>query len=129
MPNAPATTAAYFAQLPNDRETGLLALRALMFGIWPHLFEDMGYGMPTYHLDGQPLFALASHKHHMVFYVIPYDLLQAFKHELLLHNCGKSCIRLKHTTPDALFLIERIVRYIGATHADSRVSLKPMLRT
>ena len=61
----------YFEQLPSDRQMSLARIRQIIRKQWPKAKEDMAYGMPTYHLGGQPVFALASQKNHITFYVMP----------------------------------------------------------
>lgn len=119
-----STALAYFESLPAERQIPMASMRRLIKRHWPKAKEDMAYGMPTYHLSGQPVFAMASQKNHMTFYVIPYELLSAFKHDLRTRNCGKSCIRFRHIGEEDLDLIERIVKYIGTTFDSSAAHLK-----
>lgn len=120
-----ATTAHdYFEQLSAERQPPLARIRQLIRKHWPKAKEDMAYGMPTYHLSGQPVFALASQKNHITFYVMPYDLLNAFKHDLRTRNCGKSCIRFKRLEEEDVELIERIVKYVGTTYTGEAPKLK-----
>lgn len=121
-------TSSYFLQLSPERREALERIKACIVRLWPAVKEDMAYGMPTYSLDGRPLFALASQKHFVVFYAIPYDLLDAFKHELVMYNRGKSCIRFRQVDEAGLALLDRVVRFIGATHPESRLRLKPMVK-
>jgi uncharacterized protein YdhG (YjbR/CyaY superfamily) len=114
----------YFEQLPSDRQFPMARMRQLVRKHWPKAKEDMAYGMPTYHLGGQPVFALASQKNHITFYVMPYDLLSAFKHDLRTRNCGKSCIRFKRLEEEDVDLIERIVKYVGTTYTGEAPKLK-----
>jgi uncharacterized protein YdhG (YjbR/CyaY superfamily) len=93
-----ATVPDYLAQLPDDRRMALDAIRTTLLRIWPALKEDMAYGMPTFHLDGHALAALASQKSFMAVYIMPYDLLVAFKNELKLYDTGRSCIRFTRLT-------------------------------
>lgn len=115
----------YFERLPEDRREALGALRSRIRHVWPDAVEDHSYGMPTYHLKGQPLFALASQKHFMVLYVLPYDLLDAFKNDLKVHDCGKSCIRFKRLDPVLFDLFDRIIKYTGSQLHLSRVTARP----
>lgn len=115
---------AYFESLPSERQLPMAHLRQLIKRHWPKVKEDMAYGMPTYHLGGQPVFALASQKNHLTFYVIPYELLSAFKHDLRTRNCGKSCIRFRHLEEEDMDLVERIVKYVGTTFSNSASQLK-----
>jgi uncharacterized protein YdhG (YjbR/CyaY superfamily) len=124
MPLSPATAHDYFELLPADRQQPMVRLRQLVRKYWPKAKEDMAYGMPTYHLEGQPVFALASQKHHMTFYVMPYDLLSAFKHDLRTRNCGKSCIRFRRLEEEDVELVERIIKYVGTTFAGGAPKLK-----
>jgi uncharacterized protein YdhG (YjbR/CyaY superfamily) len=114
----------YFEQLPSDRQMPLARIRQIIRKQWPKAKEDMAYGMPTYHMGGQPVFALASQKNHITFYVMPYDLLSAFKHDLRTRNCGKSCIRFKRLEEGDIDLLERIIMYVGTTYAGEAPKLK-----
>lgn len=102
----------------------MVRIRQLVLKHWPKAKEDMAYGMPTYHMSGQPVFALASQKNHITFYVMPYDLLNAFKHDLRTRNCGKSCIRFRRLEEEDVDLIERIIKYVGTTFTGEAPKLK-----
>ena len=118
------TSHEYFEQLTAERQLPLARIRQLIRKYWPKAKEDMSYGMPTYHLSGQPVFALASQKNHITFYVMPYDLLNAFKHDLRTRNCGKSCIRFKRLEEADIDLLARIVMYVGTTYTGEAPKLK-----
>lgn len=79
----------------------------------------MALNMPTYHLNGAPFCALASQKHYMAIYVLPYDLLDVFRLELLMHDRGRSCIRFKQLSPELTDLLDRMVKYIGTRFEES----------
>jgi hypothetical protein len=49
----------------------------------------------------------------MALYVMPYDLLVAFKNDLKVHDTGKSCIRFKRLDSGILDLFDRIIKYTG----------------
>ena len=110
----------YLESLPEDRHQALSTLRKPIKRIWPGIVEDMTYGMPTYMLDGHALCAIAAQKHFMALYIMPYDLLRAFKNDLLVHDCGKSCIRFKRLEPETLDLFDRILKYTGSQMALSK---------
>lgn len=118
----------YFEALPSERLAPMSRIRHIIRAQWPKAKEDMAYGMPTYHLGGQPLFALASQKGHVTFYVVPYDLLAAFKHDLRTRNCGKSCIRFRRVEDADLDLLERIVKYVGTTYKAGSPQLRVFAR-
>lgn len=115
----------YLAQLPADRREALGVVRDLVRRIWPGIEEDMSYSMPTFHLDGHALCALASQKSFMALYIMPYDLLIAFKNELKLHDTGRSCIRFKRLSPELLDLLDRVLKYTGTRLPESKHLDKP----
>lgn len=111
----------YFQQVGEARRASVLVLRDLIRSIWPKVVEDLSMGMPTYHLDGRPVFALADQKNYLCLYVLPYDLLDAFRNDLKAYNHGRSCIRFRKVDDAALDLCERAIRFVGAMHATSQV--------
>lgn len=115
----------YLDALPEDRSTPLTTIRELIHQIWPGITEDLSFGMPTFHLEGHPLCAMASQKHFMALYIMHYDLLRAFKHDLLLHDRGKSCIRFKRLEPATLLLFDKIIKYVGSQKHTSVYYGKP----
>ena len=115
----------YYGSLPGERRDALLAIRKLIRRTWPAATEDMAYGMPTFHLDGSPLFAIASQKHFMALYIMPYDLLDAFKNDLKVYDRGKSCIRFKRLEAPTFDLFDRIIKYVGNQHALSTSMARP----
>jgi uncharacterized protein YdhG (YjbR/CyaY superfamily) len=111
----------YFDQVEPLRQVQLLALRERIRRIWPKVKEDLAHGMPTYHLDGHPVFALANQKNYLCLYVLPHDLLDAFRNELKAYNHGRSSIRFRRIDEDAMDLCDRIVRYVGAMRSESKL--------
>lgn len=111
----------YFELLDPERREPLLRLRKLILGIWPGIVEDMDRDTPTYHLNGRTLCALANQKHFMALYIIPHDLLNAFKKDLLVFDRGRSCIRFKRLEPGTLDLFDRIIKYTGSQMHESQL--------
>lgn len=111
----------YFEQLEPDRRTPLLLLRKMIRSIWPDIVEDMDREMPTYHLNGRTLCALANQKSFMVLYILPYDLLNAFKKDLLIYDRGRTCIRFKRLETETLDLFDRIIKYTGSQMDESKL--------
>lgn len=89
--------------------------------IWPDIVEDMDREMPTYHLNGRTLCALANQKSFMVLYILPYDLLNAFKKDLLIYDRGRTCIRFKRLETETLDLFDRIIKYTGSQMDESKL--------
>ncbi|MEO8588892.1 MAG: DUF1801 domain-containing protein [Flavobacteriales bacterium] len=125
MKTAALTTRDYYNELASDRQEALGTVRKLIKRIWPAITEDMSLGMPTFHLEGQALCAVASQKHFMALYIMPYDLLDAFKNDLRIYDRGKSCIRFKHLEPSTVDLFDRIIKYTGSQIGLSRLVDKP----
>lgn len=113
MPNTLTAVHAYFAAQPAERQLMLAQVRSIIRDQWPKAKEDMALDMPTYHLGGGPVFALANQKNHITFHVLERPLLNAFKHDLRTRNCGKGCIRFRRLEPADVELLERLVKYIG----------------
>lgn len=112
----------YFDQLEPERREPLLRLRKLILSTWPRIVEDMDREMPTYHLEGRTLCALANQKHFMALYIIPHDLLDAFRKDLLIYDRGRTCIRFKRLEADTLDLFDRIIKYTGSQMHESRLA-------
>jgi len=112
---------AYFAELSAERREPLMQLRKLILATWPTMTEDMDRDMPTYNMKGHPLFALSSQKHFMALYVMPHDLLHAFKKDLLIYDRGLSCIRFKRLEPSTVDLFDRIIKYVGNQWRESEL--------
>ena len=121
MKHAGITANEYFARLDIDRREPLQRLRELIKRIWPGIKEDMDLDMPTYHLNDHALCAIASQKHFMALYVMPYDLLSAFRKDLLIYDKGRSCIRFKRLEPETLDLFDRIIKYTGSQLEESEL--------
>ena len=110
----------YRLKHPSERQEALDRIREMLLSQGAELNETLQYGMPTYSQDGEVLFAFASQKHHLAFYVCHYDLLEAFKDELSKYDCGKSCIRFKKLNEDLLILLESIVNHTLKTSQQSQ---------
>lgn len=119
MKPSKVTVDAYFNALEEERRETLQRVRGLIHAAWPRIVEDMALGIPTYHLDGEPLCSLAAQKHFMALYIMPYDLLNAFTTDLKVHDTGRSCIRFKRLDDRTTLLFDRIIKYCGTQLATS----------
>ncbi|MBK6832431.1 MAG: hypothetical protein IPG92_17605 [Flavobacteriales bacterium] len=61
----------------------------------------------------------------MALYVMPYDLLDAFKNDLKVYDRGKSCIRFKRLEAPTFDLFDRIIKYVGNQQALSKSMARP----
>jgi uncharacterized protein YdhG (YjbR/CyaY superfamily) len=125
IPSLAMNVTTYLNDLPDDRRNALLIVRELILAIWPQAREELVNNMPTYHLDGLQLCALANQKHFMVLYIAPYDLLTPFKNELKKYNCGRTCIRFREITGELLDLFDRVVKYTGSQLPTSQLARRP----
>ena len=110
----------YFDRVDGHRCEDLKAVRHMIKRVWPKIKEDLEYGMPTYHLDGHTFCALACQKSYMALYVMPHDLLHAFKMDLRTHDHGRSCIRFRRLDQEMSDLLERVIKYTGSRFTESR---------
>ncbi|MEL6256434.1 MAG: DUF1801 domain-containing protein [Bacteroidota bacterium] len=110
----------YIENLAEDRKS---AINAICDRLMKHLPEgsriNMDYRMPTFIVDEYILFALASQKHHMALYVMPFDLLDDVKEELTHFDVGKSCIRFRKLTDVRMNALNRIIQYVLANQDQS----------
>lgn len=114
------SVASYLDDLAEDRKSALNAIRERIYELLPDdARENMDYKMPTFIVDEHILFALASQKHHMALYVMPFDLLKDLKEELSLFDMGKSCIRFSKLTEERLEALTSIIQYVVANQDQS----------
>ncbi|WP_243291546.1 DUF1801 domain-containing protein [Bacillus sp. FJAT-47783] len=99
----------YLAQLPKERMDALQKLRNMIHEHVPNVEETIKYKMPTFELNGKPIFSIASQKQYVSFYVMDISLLDPFRHELKTFNLGKSCIRFKKESEIPFHIIENII--------------------
>lgn len=111
--------AAYIDTCPPERGEALRKVRKIIERAWPGAVADMSAGMPTYHLNGHAFCAFADRKHFMVLHLVHYDLLKVFRHELMLFDHGRSCIRFTQASPQVLDMLDRVVKYCGNQMATS----------
>jgi uncharacterized protein YdhG (YjbR/CyaY superfamily) len=95
MTSKAKTVPAYLKSLPADRRKALAAIRALARRTRPRLIEGMTYGMPTYFVGGQPVFAFASQAHYMSLYLCDPVVMREIKPRLGKLSCGKGCVRFR----------------------------------
>ena len=95
MQSKASTVAEYLQELPEERRKPLAKLRAMIRKVAPRAKESMRYGMIHYDQHGD-LFGLASQKNYMALYVCcKIDVVEQYKPNLGVTNCGKGCVRFK----------------------------------
>ncbi|MEM6801685.1 MAG: DUF1801 domain-containing protein [Bacteroidota bacterium] len=110
----------YIENLPEDRKSAINSIRDRLMHHLPEGSRiNMDYRMPTFIVDEHILFALASQKHHMALYVMPFDLLADVKDELIHFDMGKSCIRFRKLTGERMDSLDKIIQYVVANQKQS----------
>ena len=115
-----ATVENYLDLLSAERREMFDRLRWAIFRNCPNAEEELAGGMPAYRLHDHPFLSIADRKNYVALYIVPHDLLNAFKTELRQYDHGRSCIRFKKLDPGFFDLLERIIRYTGGQLSTSR---------
>ncbi len=121
MKSEAKTAAAYLRDLPRERKAAISRLRTLVRKALPAAKETMQYGMPTYFLGAEPVFALASQKGYMALYVCDTGVVRKWKKKLGRVDCGKSCIRFRDIESLELDVVRSILEE-AAERAAARAS-------
>jgi uncharacterized protein YdhG (YjbR/CyaY superfamily) len=99
----------YIANFPVDVQKKLEQVRAAIRKAAPAAEETIGYGMPTYKLNGN-LVHFAAWKHHIGFYATP-NGNEAFKEDLSGYKQSKGAVQFPLDGPMPATLIARIVKF------------------
>ncbi|MBT5531099.1 MAG: DUF1801 domain-containing protein [Bacteroidetes bacterium] len=111
----------YILNQPLDRGEILHRLRSELFAVFPDLTESMKYNMPTYGLNGKVLFAMASKKNYLSFYVMYNDLMEIkFKEQIQKYKPGKSCLRFTKLNDSDMAFFKELIHYCGTYYKESR---------
>lgn len=100
---------AYIASFPPEIQKLLQAMRTVISEAVPDAEEKIGYGIPTFTLNGN-LVHYAAFKNHIGFYPAPRGL-EAFKDELSGYKGAKGSVQFPFDQPLPLDLVARITRY------------------
>lgn len=107
----PATVEEYFATFTD--ETALAAMKAVRAAIRdtaPAAVESIGYGIPTYKVNGKAVVHFGGFKTHVGFYATPTGHAE-FSEELSRYKQGKGSVQFPLSEPMPLELIKRIVQF------------------
>lgn len=110
--STPNTIDDYIANFPEDVQTILQEIRAVIRQAAPDAEEAISYQMPTFKLNGN-LVHFAAFKNHIGFYPVPSGL-EAFKEELSVYKGGKGSVQFPLDKPMPLDLIGKIVKFRAA---------------
>jgi len=99
----------YIANFPKETQKLLQQIRRTIRKAAPEADEKIGYGIPTFTLNGN-LVHFAGYKNHIGFYPAPQGL-EAFKEELSHYKGAKGSVQFPLDQPLPLELITRMVKY------------------
>lgn len=125
--NPPNTVDDYLAGIPEPFRNALEHLRAIIREEAPDAVETIGYGIPTYKLDGN-LVHFAAFKNHMSFFPGSTTHTEALKEELTGFKLAKGTIQFTLGKPLPDDLVRRIIRLRIAENraqAAARKAAKP----
>ncbi len=105
----PATIDEYIANFPADIQKILQDVREAIHSEAPDAGEKIGYGIPTFTLNGN-LIHFAAFKNHIGLYPTP-NGLEEFKEELSGYKGAKGSVQFPLDKPMPLDLIKRITRF------------------
>lgn len=107
--NNPTTIDEYIADFPKDIQKLLEQVRTTIKKAAPDAKEKIGYGIPTFTLNGN-LVHFGGYQNHIGFYATP-NGHEAFKKELSVYKQGKGSVQFPIDEPLPLDLISRIVKF------------------
>ena len=99
----------YIASFPSETQEKLEKIRAVIHSAAPDATEAISYGMPTFKLNGN-LIHFAAFKEHLGIYPGP-EAIEVFKQALAKFETSKGAIRIPHTMPLPVQLIQKITEY------------------
>ena len=105
----PTSIDEYIAQCPEDVQSILKKIRAVIKESAPEATERISYRMPTFYLRGN-LVHFAAHSHHIGFYPTPSGI-EAFKEELSVYESSKGAVQFPLDKSMPYELISKIVKY------------------
>ncbi|MEO6733762.1 MAG: DUF1801 domain-containing protein [Ferruginibacter sp.] len=125
--NSPTNIDQYIAGFPKHMQDILERLRTTIKKAAPDAEEKIGYGIPTFFLNGN-LVHFGGYKNHIGFYPAPSGI-EAFKKELSVFEGAKGSIKFPIDHPLPLDLISKIVKFrvqenLGKAGAKTKGTLK-----
>ena len=105
----PRDTDQYIAGFPREVQAILQKVRQSIKSAAPKAKETMGYGIPTFMLDGKYLIYFAGYKTHIGIYPVPRGTA-AFNKMLSAYRTGKGTLQFALDRPMPYALVSKIVK-------------------
>lgn len=105
----PVTIEDYIAAFPAPTQKILKQVHSCIKKAAPAAEETIGYGIPTYKLNGN-LVHFGGYKQHVGFYPAPAGI-KAFEKELSVYKSSKGAVQFPLDEPMPLTLITKIVKF------------------
>lgn len=105
----PVTIEEYIAGFPEDAQKKLKQVHNCIKKAAPKAEETIGYGIPTYKLNGN-LVHFGGYKQHVGFYPAPAGI-KAFEKELSVYKSSKGAVQFPLDEPMPVALITKIVKF------------------
>jgi len=110
----------YLNEVPEERRSALVDLRALCIETLPGYEERMEYGMPSYKRPGGEIeVAFASQANYISLYILRKDVLDRFRDQLGTANLGKGCIRFSNPAQVDFEVVRRMLE--ASVQAEGRI--------
>ena len=119
-----ASVEEYISWFPENVQSELVKIRALIRETLPDAEERISYGIPGYYQQGQVIF-FAAFPRHISVYPAP-DNVEAFKDDLARYQKGKGTFQFPLGQPIPYDLIKRTAEYRLAQNLNKK---KPARRT
>lgn len=108
-PSTPVDIDEYIDGFPDDVQSALKKIRAIVREIAPDAKEVIRYQIPTFVLNGN-LVHFAAYKNHIGFYPAPSGI-EAFRNELAVYETAKGTVKFPLNKPIPYELIAQIVAF------------------
>ena len=108
----------YISGFPDAVQELLEKMRAAIHKAAPEAEETIGYGIPTFKLNGN-LVHFAGHKNHIGFYPAP-SAIKAFEKELSRYEGAKGSVQFPLDKPLPLTLVTKIVKFRVKENLDKK---------
>lgn len=100
----------FISKYPPEIQTILQKIRATIQKSAPGAEETIGYGIPTFKLNGKNLVHFSAFKEHIGFYPTPTGI-EHFKKELSVYEGAKGSVKFPLNKPIPYALITKIVQF------------------